>query len=311
MASTLLLLTRLVLSSVGCLTLGAPRARAQDAPTLAAVSIGYVLPDSSDPRRMAFDRGARLGIAEARHAATLLRRLVVVVELSPTDAVGAFEQRLATAAVQVVIAAVVDDALSARLARWAAHPGRAIVASAASARLACSLPLYRTAPDSSARASILASAAAGSGDAARPTGAPAAHIELWHHDLERFGARQLSDRYLQRFGTPMTSEAWEGWFAVKVAWESALRAREGDVAGAIARGAFDGHKGTALRFGPGDRLLRQPLLVMAADPAAADTMASPTRSASRVTGVREIPWPAEPVMGGAAGRRSGSVPCGT
>ena len=116
-----------------------------------------------------------------------------------------------------------------------------------------------------------------------PSGVPgrAWHsIALWHHDLHRFGARQLTDRYLAEYDTAMTSDAWEGWMAMKAAWESGLRARDGDVAAALSRGGFDGHKGAALRFDPGDRTLRQPLVIVRHD----GTGTSPAV-------VQEVPWP--------------------
>jgi ABC-type branched-subunit amino acid transport system substrate-binding protein len=89
-------------------------------------------------------------------------------------------------------------------------------------------------------------------------------IELWHSSLEKYGGSQLNDRYHARFGRGMTSSAWAGWVAVKIAWDAALRARsvEGPalVAFLVKDGSqFDGHKGAPLSFRPWDHQLRQPL----------------------------------------------------
>jgi hypothetical protein len=89
-------------------------------------------------------------------------------------------------------------------------------------------------------------------------------IELWSATLERYGASQLNDRYRARFGRSMTSAAWAGWVAVKIAWETSLRARSVD-SSALLRTLdgdaiqFDGHKGTPLSFRSWDHQLRQPL----------------------------------------------------
>jgi hypothetical protein len=125
-------------------------------------------------------------------------------------------------------------------------------------------------------------------DARRRSGAvpriPSYAIDLWHPDLERFGARQVSDRFRAQYGAPMTSDAWEGWLAVKAAWESAVRARDGDVATELARGGFDGHKGVALRFSP-DRMLIQPLFLVQRDATTQD---------GALTVLRQLPWPDVP-----------------
>ncbi|CAN5725101.1 hypothetical protein BH23GEM7_BH23GEM7_22680 [soil metagenome] len=90
---------------------------------------------------------------------------------------------------------------------------------------------------------------------------------LWHHELERFGAGQLNDRYRARFGRAMEPLAWAGWMAVKVLWEAAARARATDAAALLAflesgRARFDGHKGTQLSFRRWDHQLRQPLYIV-------------------------------------------------
>jgi hypothetical protein len=92
------------------------------------------------------------------------------------------------------------------------------------------------------------------------------NVTSWHPALERYGADTLNRRFESRFNRPMTGEAWCGWMAVKILWESALRARS-TAAGTIIqfleseRASFDGHKGRPLGFRPWDHQLRQPVYV--------------------------------------------------
>ena len=91
---------------------------------------------------------------------------------------------------------------------------------------------------------------------------PNRRVVAWDASLVRYGAQQLNDRYRARFGEPMSSDAWLGWFAVKLLWESAARARDATpdalrryVTDSTRR--FDGHKGVGLFFGADGR--RPPL----------------------------------------------------
>ncbi|HUQ20626.1 MAG TPA: hypothetical protein VM099_13510 [Gemmatimonadaceae bacterium] len=91
-----------------------------------------------------------------------------------------------------------------------------------------------------------------------------ASIELWDKSLEKYGASQLNDRFQNRAGRPMTSHAWAGWFALKVAWETALRAQSSApsaLLGVLDKNGmqYDGHKGAPLSFRSWDHQLRQPL----------------------------------------------------
>lgn len=95
-----------------------------------------------------------------------------------------------------------------------------------------------------------------------------ATIELWQSTLERYGGSQLNDRFRARFGRPMTSRAWAGWVAVKIAWEASLRAGSTDPTAILTflekeTTQFDGHKGTPLSFRAWDHQLRQPLYAVA------------------------------------------------
>jgi ABC-type branched-subunit amino acid transport system substrate-binding protein len=101
--------------------------------------------------------------------------------------------------------------------------------------------------------------------------AAGAWIVAWHHELERFSARELNNRFRRRFGAPLTEVAWAAWAAVKLVGEAVVRADVQDGAGLRrfidSAAPFDGHKGSALTFRPWDRQLRQPLYVIGPRPA--------------------------------------------
>jgi hypothetical protein len=83
----------------------------------------------------------------------------------------------------------------------------------------------------------------------------------WVPALTRFGADSLNKRYRARYGEPMTSDAWCAWFAVKCAWEAALKSGARDAKGLITylerpSSRFDGHKGVALFFDASHRLVQ-------------------------------------------------------
>jgi ABC transporter substrate binding protein (PQQ-dependent alcohol dehydrogenase system) len=117
----------------------------------------------------------------------------------------------------------------------------------------------------------------------------------WDARLERFGAAQLNQRYRTRFGAEMGAEmgaeGWAGWFAVKLLWESSLRARSVSAAvllrfvdGPAAQ--WDGHKGRPLSFRPWDHQLRQPLYVTG--PATAEPVEIPRASPGREESSRDL-----------------------
>lgn len=90
--------------------------------------------------------------------------------------------------------------------------------------------------------------------AEHPRAAPHAAVE-WHPDLVRYGAEQLNQRFERRFGARMTAGGWLGWIAIRIAVDAELRGLP------LAKGRYDGHKGAALHFGDGNRLV-QPLCVV-------------------------------------------------
>jgi hypothetical protein len=89
----------------------------------------------------------------------------------------------------------------------------------------------------------------------------------WHPTLKRFGASELNERFEFKHKIPMSGDAWLGWIAVKALSEAAMR-RIVDAAACdeFVRIRFDGHKGSALRFDPGTRELRQPLYILERSP---------------------------------------------
>jgi hypothetical protein len=85
----------------------------------------------------------------------------------------------------------------------------------------------------------------------------------WLPTLTRFGADSLNKRYRSRYQAGMRPAAWCAWFAVKCAWEAALKSRATDTAALVSylqspAARFDGHKGVALFF-DGANQLRQPM----------------------------------------------------
>ncbi len=83
----------------------------------------------------------------------------------------------------------------------------------------------------------------------------------WHPALGMPAAAQLSSRFAQGFGGPMTEPAWRGWMAVKAAFEIALRAGAGEDDPLVLR--LDGHKGQPLRFSEDGHLVQPTCRVVA------------------------------------------------
>jgi len=88
----------------------------------------------------------------------------------------------------------------------------------------------------------------------------------WHHELERFSARELNGRFRRRFNAPLGETSWAAWAAVKLVGEAVVRASATDSPALVAfmesAPPFDGHKGEALTFRKWDHQLRQPLYVV-------------------------------------------------
>lgn len=231
-----------------------PAAAHAQQPAGDTLRIGLVLPDSAarTPEMRSTARGVRMGVEEAARSAALFGRTVMMVE-------GADAARLVREArVQALLGGFVTEECAA-LGDVAQRSGVLFV------DLGCAADELRGSQCRSAAFHVAPSAAM-LGDAVRQAGGTGGEAAAWDSRLERFGADQLNQRFRARFGEEMDSQGWAGWFAVKVLWESSLRARStvptmlmqylrSDAA------QFDGHKGRPLSFRAWDHQLRQPLYV--------------------------------------------------
>ncbi|HEV2854991.1 MAG TPA: hypothetical protein VHC97_19520 [Thermoanaerobaculia bacterium] len=193
-------------------------------PDLRVLQIGFRLPEGSS-----LQRGASLGMSEAKRTADLLRVAL----------------------------------------RWGATSGEVMIGQAAPAQepsvpfLVAGVPeviprpprplVFRVASSPRVRREILS----------RQKRKDLRAVD-WHPDLERFGAEQLNERFRRRFGQSMDEGAWHGWVAVKIATELALQIPPGasrTLISALQTSVFDGHKGEQLRFGT-DHYLVQPVYLV-------------------------------------------------
>ncbi|HET7464883.1 MAG TPA: ABC transporter substrate-binding protein [Longimicrobium sp.] len=222
--------------------------------------IGLLLPDSAARTAVMVSaaHGVRMGVDEAARSASLFGRTVVLVE-------GADAERLVREGrVQALLGGFETGGCQA-LADAAQRLGVLFF------DLGCGADELRGA-GCRANAFHVAPSAAMEADAARMAGGVDGRVVAWDARLERFGADQLNQRFRARYGEGMDSQGWVGWFAVKVLWESTLRARSAKPAALIAylrsdAGQFDGHKGRPLSFRTWDGQLRQPLYVTSSTPA--------------------------------------------
>ncbi|HEX8907217.1 MAG TPA: hypothetical protein VF771_20360, partial [Longimicrobiaceae bacterium] len=128
-------------------------------------------------------------------------------------------------------------------------------------------------------------------DAAAQAGVADGRAAAWDARLEKFGADQLNQRFRARFGEGMDSRGWVGWFAVKLLWESTLRARSATPGALMVflesdAAQWDGHKGRPLSFRAWDHQLRQPLYV--ASPAAPDPVEVPRAAPGSDASSRDV-----------------------
>lgn len=86
---------------------------------------------------------------------------------------------------------------------------------------------------------------------------------IWYHELFRYSARELNNRFFNKFNKPMESVAWANWAAVKMISEAVIRSKSTEGKQMIEylenNPQFDGHKGSALTFRASDHQLKQPL----------------------------------------------------
>ena len=86
----------------------------------------------------------------------------------------------------------------------------------------------------------------------------------WHAQFERFGAPQVSRRFMKATKRPMTAHDWSAWMAGKALVGAAVAVPKGPNAAwaqAIAKNPVDGSKGVGMTFRPWDGQLRQTLLL--------------------------------------------------
>lgn len=197
-------------------------------------------------------RGATLGAEEAARTGALFGTPVVLrVALAGDSAAAAraVDATFAGARPSLIVAGDAAPAACTALAR-------------ASARLEIALlDGGCTLPDSLRGATVFSLF-----PAADPVRGPAdsTRLELWHWSLERFGGEQLNQRYERRFAEHMSSRAWAGWLAAKIALDLALRSHSVRASALLARlrdpaAQFDGQKGRPLFFSREQRRLVQPL----------------------------------------------------
>jgi ABC-type branched-subunit amino acid transport system substrate-binding protein len=216
-------------------------------------------------------RGLELGVEEAVQALGLLGRGGFEAVAAEADDPGATARETERLIVEHRVFALIggfDRATAAVLGRLAAQRGVLFLnvgcADDALRGAACHRTTFHVAASEAMGRDALAMWRQDSADAATDDGAVA---ELWHPELERFGAGQLNERFHSRFGEPLQPLGWASWMAVKVLWESAARARTTDAETLIrhlesSRARFDGHKGMPLSFRAGDHQLRQPLYIV-------------------------------------------------
>ena len=86
---------------------------------------------------------------------------------------------------------------------------------------------------------------------------------IWYHELFRYSARELNNRFFNKYNKPMDSAAWANWAAVKFIGEVVIRSQSTEGKKIIEylenEPPFDGHKGNALTFRNRDHQLKQPL----------------------------------------------------
>ena len=242
-----------------------------------ALTLGVIASRDESGRLRDVARGIALGMDEARHAATLFdKKLHEVTAASPTTVGGeAIPQA-------VIFAGSSSEAPTA--AREAANRKMVFVNASVSddslRRELCSAFVFHVAASDAMYASAQS--------AASPASAP---VSMWNGALERYGAAQLNDRF-RAASLPPNADTWSGWMAVKIVWESFLRAATPTGEGiatylASENSQFDGHKGAPLSFRRWDHQLRQPLYSGAREIPDLSRSSAPVRQLLDTIGDRE------------------------
>lgn len=253
------------------------------APPRHDLRLGLVLPSAgrAPARVQSLTRGAQLGAEEASHAA---RMFGGSVDLAIADDA----QRVIGAHGAQVLIGGTDEVDCGRLT------AAARAASVVYFNTGCAADAFRSEQCDRHTFHVAASSAMRRDAAAldsTSTGSP--DVVMWHESLERFGAGQLNARFRDRFGAGMDSDAWAAWFAVKVAAETALRARTTkpeELVAALERSSarFDGHKGRPLTFRSWDHQLRQPLYILRGGRVPGDVVEVPGRGTPGETSADQL-----------------------
>jgi len=245
--------------AAGAVTAPSLRRHSRARPSL-TLRIGIVAGARSAPAGAAL--GIQLGVEEAQHAAQLFGGAIETIALSSVKAGNG------------QLSALIGSGDARECTSWADQARRDNIVfinigctSDALRGEGCNRAAFHVVPSDAMYRD--ASAMIARGDSPR-----AKEVVAWDPSLSRYGADTLNQRFHARFGQPMTSDAWTGWFAVKVLWESMLRAKAADgraIGVYLDRETtqFDGHKGQPLSFRAWDHQLRQPVYARVADPSTA------------------------------------------
>lgn len=199
--------------------------------------------------------GAAMGADEMTRTASLLKRQFVLHKMPVVDVKAAIRKLTAGRRAHGTLFLLLDleDEAACDVARHVADARTTVVMNARVLSHPCAAPMLFLRLPQAQRESLMKRL---SGEAGR------LDVDEWHSSLQRYGAQELNERYQRAHGT-MTGDAWAGWFATKVAAESALRLR--NVSRQVLTGpeapSFDGHKGVPLRF-DASGALAQPVYVI-------------------------------------------------
>lgn len=212
----------------------------------AEFSLAYVGPESSPALR-----GIRLGIDE-----TNLQGEFLGVKLSMA--------RAEANAVPSDAIAVLADSPGVILDLAARYEGRAVFNlsdGSDSLRAACHANALHVYPSESMKSDAVAQWRE------RSAGAEVS-ATAWHGRAVKFAARDLNNRYHDRFGVDMDELAWAGWFAARAVGDTLMREPGADAASLLRllkqADGLDGQKGDPHSFRASGQL-RQPLVLVDAD----------------------------------------------
>ncbi len=204
-------------------------------------------------------RGAMLGAEEAARTGALLGREFGMRASTASSAADAADR--AAILIDGGVSAIVggfDDATCAALDSVASRRGVVFM------NIGCRTDAFRRVASTSTF-HVAASDSMYARELSRAVSRGGAAPVLWHAGLSRYGAGQLNQRFIRRFGVGADADAWAAWMAMKLLWEASAPSQSRTPSALAVRlleddAEFDGHKGEPLRFDPSSRQLRQPLM---------------------------------------------------